>query len=76
VVTQRKRASADLGLMFVINNLRRLINIIGKNEFKEYLERLILTFFHIIDLHDSHTSKIRHLTFHSHYCTSKKSRLK
>jgi hypothetical protein len=36
-----KRASADVGLMFVGYNLIRLINMIGKNEFKEYLEGLI-----------------------------------
>jgi hypothetical protein len=65
-----KRASADVGLMFTAFNLRRLINIIGKNEFKKYLERLILTYFHIIDLHDSHTSKIRHLKFHSDFTHS------
>jgi transposase len=35
-----KRASADVGLMFVAFNLRRLINIIGKNGIKKFLQEL------------------------------------
>ena len=31
-----QRAGADVGLMFVAYNLRRLINILGKNVVKEY----------------------------------------
>ena len=38
----KKRASADVGLMFVAYNIRRIINIIGKDEFKKYLEVLVL----------------------------------
>ncbi len=38
----KKRASADVGLMFVAYNIRRIINIIGKNELKKYLKVLIL----------------------------------
>lgn len=40
-----KRASADVGLMFTAFNLRRLINIIDKNEFKEFLKELASLFF-------------------------------
>jgi len=40
-----KRASADVGLMFVAYNIRRLISILGKNEFKNYLERVAFSFF-------------------------------
>ncbi|MCB2220604.1 MAG: IS1182 family transposase [Bacteroidetes bacterium] len=35
-----KRASSDVGLMFVAYNIRRLISILGKNGFKNYLERV------------------------------------
>jgi hypothetical protein len=35
-----KRASADVGLMFTAFNLRRLINIIDKNLFKQFLKEL------------------------------------
>ncbi len=54
-----KRASADVGLMFTAFNLRRLINIIGKNEFKKYLEGLVLSYFAIIDLYRSINSNLR-----------------
>jgi len=37
----KKRASADVGLMFIAYNLRRIMNIIEKNELKRFLERLI-----------------------------------
>jgi len=58
-----KRASADVGMMFTAFNLRRLINIIGKNEFKKYLEGLILICFSIFHPHQSKSSNIRHLNF-------------
>lgn len=40
-----KRASSDVGLMFVAYNIRRLISILGKNELKNYLEKVIFLFF-------------------------------
>lgn len=40
-----KRASADVGLMFVAYNLRRLINIVDKNVFKRFLKELVLFVF-------------------------------
>jgi len=43
----KQRASADVGLMFIAYNIRRIINIIGKNELKKYLEVLILLFLYI-----------------------------
>jgi transposase len=39
-----KHASADVGLMFTAFNLRRLINIIDKNVFKEFLKELASLF--------------------------------
>lgn len=40
----KKRASADVGLIFTAYNLRRLMNIIDKNEFKKYLGTLLTIF--------------------------------
>lgn len=40
----KSRASADVGLMFVAYNIRRLMNIIGKNELKKYLKEVALLF--------------------------------
>ncbi len=39
-----KRASADVGLMFVAFNLRRLMNIIDKKLFQKFLKELALLF--------------------------------
>ncbi len=39
-----KRASADVGFMFIAYNLRRIMNIIDRKELKKYLEPLILLF--------------------------------
>ena len=41
----KKRASADVGLMFVAYNLRRLMNILGKNDFEKFLRELGFLFF-------------------------------
>ena len=41
------RASADVGLMFVAYNLRRLINILNKDVFKKYLKILAILFLKI-----------------------------
>ena len=40
-----KRASADVGFMFTAFNLRRLMNIIDKNQFKQFLKQLVSLFF-------------------------------
>lgn len=40
-----RRASADVGLMFIAYNLRRLMNIVDKNAFKKFLQELVLLFF-------------------------------
>jgi len=40
----KKRASADVGLMFIAYNFRRIINIIGENVLKQYLAALALLF--------------------------------
>jgi transposase len=41
----KKRASADVGLMFTAYNLRRIINIIGQENFKEYLKKVLFAVF-------------------------------
>jgi transposase len=47
VITKRglKRASADVGFMFVAYNLRRLMNIIDKNRLTKFLKELVTLFF-------------------------------
>jgi len=39
-----ERASADIGLAFIAYNLRRIINIVGIKQFREYLNMLIFSF--------------------------------
>ena len=39
-----QRASADVGLMFVAYNIRRIMNILGKDKLEKYLKGLILIF--------------------------------
>ncbi|MQY78054.1 MAG: IS1182 family transposase [Bacteroidetes bacterium] len=39
----KERASADVGFMFIAYNIRRIMNIVGKNALKKYLEVLILS---------------------------------
>ena len=44
-----QRASADFGFIMVAYNLRRLINSIGLNELKQYLESIVQLFWRNID---------------------------
>ncbi|MCK4322508.1 hypothetical protein KAX08_08350, partial [candidate division WOR-3 bacterium] len=39
----KERASSDVGFMFIAYNLRRIMNIVGKNALRKYLEVLILS---------------------------------
>ena len=41
------RASSDVGIIMTAYNLRRIINILGKEVFREYLEGMRTIFFHI-----------------------------
>ena len=47
IITKKgmKRASADVGFMFVAYNLRRLMNIIDKNMLTKFLKELVALFF-------------------------------
>ena len=48
----KQRASADVGLMFVAYNIRRIMNILGKDELEKYLKELVLIF----------SAQIRHIS--------------
>lgn len=43
------RASADVGFMMIAYNLRRVINILGKDILREYLQNVLNTIFHIFE---------------------------
>jgi len=47
IMTKRwiERADADVGLMFIAYNFRRLLSVIGKNELKKYLGVLLPVFY-------------------------------
>ena len=51
ILTKRgmKRASSDIGLMFIAYNLRRIGNILTKDRLKEYLRMLLSLFFILSD---------------------------
>jgi hypothetical protein len=40
-----KRASSDVGFMFIAYNLRRIINLLDKDGLKKFLRELVLSFF-------------------------------
>ncbi len=61
----KDRASADVGLMFTAYNIRRIINIIGGNELKKYLEVLVLLFSGILD---DFRRKLSHLNTINNFC--------
>ncbi len=48
VITKKgiKRASADVGFMFIAYNLRRLMNIIDKTTFTKFLQELVFSFYY------------------------------
>lgn len=68
------RASADVGLMFVAYNLRRLMNIIGKDLFKKFLAELVflfLAFTHTVKPFKVKISKgIVNLFYSNHFYTT------
>ena len=67
VITKRgmKRASADVGFMFVAYNLRRLMNIIDKTLLTKFLKELVFLFFEIIASVKAIISKIHRLIFYT-----------
>ena len=65
VITKKgmKRASADVGFMFIAYNLRRLMNIIDKNVFKKFLQELAFLFLRKKALVKAIILKMRHSFF-------------
>lgn len=51
IITKKgmEKAAADVGLMFIAYNLRRIINILGKQALKEYLRILVSSFLLLIN---------------------------
>jgi hypothetical protein len=66
VITKKgiKRASADVGFMFIAYNLRRLINIVDKNLLRKYLQELALSFSKILTAIKAIIFKIRPSIFY------------
>ena len=62
-----KRASADIGLIFVAYNLRRLINCVDKNTLKKFLEKLVLFVFEKTAFQSSHKLILEHSIFIKNY---------
>ena len=58
------RASADVGLMMTAYNLRRIMNIIGINKFKEYLKMSLNLLFKILGINDRNIDVLKEFFFH------------
>jgi transposase len=65
IITKKglKRASADVGFMFIAYNLRRLMNIIDKNLLTKFLQELAFSFFEILTSVKAIIFTIRHSFF-------------
>ncbi len=65
VITKKgmKRASADVGFMFIAYNLHRLMNIIDKNLLTKFLQELAFSFSEILTAVKAIIFKIRHSIF-------------
>jgi len=69
IITKKgiERAASDVGFMFTAYNLRRLLNLIDKNEFTKYLKRLAKTFFAAYNRFRGHIStSIFQVSYHPH----------
>ena len=58
-----KRAAADVGLIFVAYNLRRIFNLIGQNELKKFFNELALLFHKFIALLKQFLATLMHPIF-------------
>jgi hypothetical protein len=67
VITKRgmKRASADVGFMFVAYNLRRLMNIVDKTVLTKFLQELVISFLEILASAEAIIFKIRRIFFYT-----------
>ena len=61
----KKRASADVGFMFIAYNLRRIMNILGPDELKKFLKELAFLFFRIFITLKSISFKIANSKFYN-----------
>ncbi len=59
-----ERASADIGFMLTAYNLRRIINIIGIEQFTEYLKTVVSLIQNIIRLIKLKRANLKVLHFH------------
>lgn len=59
----KKRASADVGLMFIAYNLKRMMNILDPKVFKTYLEHLAFFIFRKTDLPNLKLAPIHNQNF-------------
>jgi len=62
-----KRAGADVGLMMTAYNLRRIINILGMERLREFLQDRLALFFNKTAVMDRVLDQIRALFRESHY---------
>ena len=58
-----KRAAADVGLIFIAYNLRRIFNLIGQNELKKFFNELALLFHKFIALLKQFLATLMHPIF-------------
>ena len=65
IITKKgmKRASADVGLMFIAYNIRRLTNILGKSKLQKFFRELVIWFFRKTTSAKAIIFKIRYLVF-------------
>ena len=65
IMTKRtlQRAGADVGLMFVAYNLRRIMNILDKKTFKKYLRELAFLFLGKLTLSNPYIFNLSHSIF-------------
>jgi hypothetical protein len=65
ITTKRtlKRAAADVGFIFVTYNFRRILNIVGKKVFKEFLEKLAFDFLQFLNPYKLIQSFLSHPIF-------------
>jgi len=66
-----KRASADVGLMFIAYNLRRIANILTKDRLREYLQILLSLFLTIFDLRRDHLRRSDDLLYQTSFNLTK-----
>ncbi len=64
------RASADVGLMMTAYNLRRIMNIIKINQFKEYLKMRLTLLFTILGINDMNSDVLKGFLLQVIFCKS------